>query len=207
MRVACLADDYPPNVEDGGVLQKKQSIDIDAIADRKVVFDGGRKVYEWKQSLRKVVIYIEAPPSFVHEPPESDIIVKISPYRLRVGLKGSQSYMIDEETFGEVKVRKSDWYIDGGTITVVLAKKVHGHEWERALGGREKRRTSNSQRGSLEGVISDDDEDEETKDLIKKGEFVKVSSPFLSHQCFGDMNLSWNISFKLLHSVQENPQT
>ena len=106
------------------------------VADRYVFSYGGRKVYEWEQTLEEVTVYVDAPmQQLPRENAASFIDVNILPDRLRVGLKGGDRHFIDEGTFDKVKVRESSWYLDDGVITIVLAKCFRGQTWEGVLRG------------------------------------------------------------------------
>lgn len=107
-----------------------------AVADRYVFSYGDRRVYEWEQSLEEVTVYIDAPmQQLPRDNAASCIIVDIEPNRLRVGLRGSAQYFIDERTFDKVKVKESSWFLDDGVITIVLSKCFRGQTWEGVLCG------------------------------------------------------------------------
>ncbi|KAL3806504.1 hypothetical protein ACHAXA_002813 [Cyclostephanos tholiformis] len=108
------------------------------IADRYVFSHGGRKVYEWEQSLDEVNMYIDAPmDQLPNRNPASYIVVDIATNGLRVGLRGGDRYFIDEETYDKVKVKESSWYLDKeeGVIAIVLSKCHRGQTWEGVLCG------------------------------------------------------------------------
>jgi len=95
----------------------------------------GREIYEWEQSLEEVNIYIKAPPGVR----ASQIICDMRHNRLRIGLRGSDRYFIDEETFGGVMTEESSWYLDdGGILNIVLVKSHRGETWDGALKGRDR---------------------------------------------------------------------
>uniref|UniRef100_A0A7S4NFY5 CS domain-containing protein n=1 Tax=Odontella aurita TaxID=265563 RepID=A0A7S4NFY5_9STRA len=94
----------------------------------------GRKIYEWEQSLEEVNICVEAPPGLR----ASQIICDIGHDRLRIGLRGSDRYFIDERTFGGVVTAESSWYLDDERIlNIVLVKAHRGETWDGALQGRD----------------------------------------------------------------------
>jgi hypothetical protein len=120
----------PPTTTVWGMTTKHPTI-----TDRYVFTHGGRKVYEWEQSLKEVtVLPLGQLPS---RDLASYIIVDISRDRLRVGLRGGDRHFIDERTFNKVKVKKSSWYLDqeDGTITIVLSKRFCRQMWEGVLCG------------------------------------------------------------------------
>lgn len=122
------------------------------IKDRYVFSHGGRRVYEWEQTLDDVTVCIDAP---VEQLPSqraaSFIVVDIEPTRLRVGLRGADRYFIDEVTFDKVKVQESSWYLDDGrVITIVLAKAFRGQTWEGVLRGHQRRGDTSSGDGGDE---------------------------------------------------------
>lgn len=95
----------------------------------------GRKIYEWEQSLEEVNIFIDAPPG----KRAADIVCDIGHDRLRLGLRGSDRYFIDEKTFGGIVTAESSWYLDDeGILNVVLAKAHRGETWDGALQGRDR---------------------------------------------------------------------
>ena len=114
------------------------------IKDRYVFSHGGRRVYEWEQTLDDVTVCIEAPiDQLPSQRAASFIVVDIEPTRLRVGLRGADRYFIDEATFDKVKVQESSWYLDDGrVITIVLAKAFRGQTWEGVLRGHQRGDTS-----------------------------------------------------------------
>jgi hypothetical protein len=123
----------PTTVVRGGTTTKHPTV-----ADRYVFAHGGRKVYEWEQSLEEVTVYIDAPlGQLPSRNPASYIVVDISHDRLWVGLRGGDRHFIDERTFDKVKVKESSWYLDReeGTITIVLSKCFRGQTWEGVLCG------------------------------------------------------------------------
>jgi hypothetical protein len=108
------------------------------VADRYVFAHGGRKVYEWEQSLDEVIMYIDAPmDQLPKNNPAGYIVVDIMTNGLRVGLRGVDRYFIDEKTYDKVKVKESSWYLDKeeGVINVVLSKCHRGQTWEGVLCG------------------------------------------------------------------------
>ena len=123
------------------------------IKDRYLFSHGGRRVYEWEQTLDDVTVCIGAP---VEQLPSqraaSFIVVDIEPTRLRVGLRGADRYFIDEATFDKVKVQESSWYLDDdGVITIVLAKAFRGQTWEGVLRGHQRGDTSSGDGGDEAG--------------------------------------------------------
>ena len=81
----------------------------------------------------EVNMYIEAPPGVQ----ASEILCNICTDWLQIGLRGSDSFFIDEKIFSKVKICDSSWYLDdGGVINIVLAKVYRGEAWESPLLGR-----------------------------------------------------------------------
>mmetsp|Transcript_14099 Transcript_14099/g.40442 ORF Transcript_14099/g.40442 Transcript_14099/m.40442 type:complete len:230 (+) Transcript_14099:332-1021(+) len=103
--------------------------------DGRYIFEcNGIKIYEWEQSLEEVNMYIEAPPGVQ----ASQLRCNIRTNRLQIGLRGSDRFFIDEETYSKVKIDDSSWYLDdGGVINIVLAKVYRGETWESPLLGRD----------------------------------------------------------------------
>ena len=103
--------------------------------DGRYVFEcGGRKIYEWEQTLEEVSMYINAPPGIeAHQ-----IECNISTARLKIGRKGSDRFFIDEATFGKVKAKESSWFLDdSGVINIILAKVFRAETWDSALLGQD----------------------------------------------------------------------
>jgi len=55
--------------------------------------------------------------------------------KLRIGLKNSDRYFIDEPTFSKVNTSESSWYLDNDTnvLHIILTKVHRGETWEAAL--------------------------------------------------------------------------
>ena len=102
---------------------------------RYVFSHGGRKVYEWEQTLDDVTIYIDTPfPNLS----ASDFLCNISPTHLQLGLRKHDRLFLDEDFGGKVDTTESSWYLDDGKVlTIVLIKAYRGATWENALRGRE----------------------------------------------------------------------
>jgi hypothetical protein len=96
----------------------------------------GSPIYEWKQTLGSVLIYVKPPPS-----KENLVKVEILERELKLGLKDSNGWFIDEETFGVVNTSESKWSLQedehkgGKVIFISLCKVSRGELWETALTG------------------------------------------------------------------------
>ncbi|GMH61263.1 hypothetical protein TrLO_g243 [Triparma laevis f. longispina] len=88
----------------------------------------GRTVYEWKQNLETLEIYIPSPPV-----PPSQITVTITVSHLTVGIKDYSQAYIDEPTYGKVDLGDSCWLVDDGRIEITLAKVRKGELWPSPL--------------------------------------------------------------------------
>jgi hypothetical protein len=76
-------------------------------------------------------MYVEAPPKVK----ASQLVCNIQPHRLQLGIRGSDCFFIDEETFSLVDTSESSWYMNDGIINIVLIKAHRGEMWESALKG------------------------------------------------------------------------
>ena len=94
---------------------------------------GGRKVYEWEQTLDDMTIYVEAPSLSLSA---SALVCEIRPSRLRLGLRGHDRFFLDEPTGSKVDTTESSWYLDDGIIHIVLVKAHRGETWDCPLRGR-----------------------------------------------------------------------
>lgn len=92
----------------------------------------GRVIYEWEQSLDEVTLYLSPP----HGVTAKHLHVEITPHHLVIGLKGSDSPFIDEDTGGSVKVSESYWQLEDGELTIGLQKMLKAELWSCALKGR-----------------------------------------------------------------------
>lgn len=92
-------------------------------------YHGSRLVYEWEQTLDEVILTVPG------APPGVPLTVDIAPSRLRIGVRGSSTFFIDEGTGGMVDVAESTWTRDNddNNLVVYLQKAHRGVVWERAL--------------------------------------------------------------------------
>ena len=77
----------------------------------------------------EVIIYIKAPPGITQD----QIACNIFPRQLQLGLRGSDRFFIDKETYDFVVTSESSWYMNGDTIQITLQKARRGESWEHAL--------------------------------------------------------------------------
>lgn len=91
----------------------------------------GRTVYEWEQTLSEVILYI-SPPSGVNK---KLLDIRIQPNHLKVGIKGSETAYLDEDTGGSIVVDESMWMLDDGELIINLQKAFKAETWDCALKG------------------------------------------------------------------------
>lgn len=94
----------------------------------------GNSIYEWEQTLNDVTIYIMTPD--ISEG-ASGLVCDILPNRLRIGLRGSGQYFLNETTGGTVDVENSTWTWESRLLTVELQKANKGIVWETVCQGAE----------------------------------------------------------------------
>lgn len=97
----------------------------------------GRPIYEWEQSLEEVVLYVPSP--------RAKIRCEITPTRLRLGLQGSQKFVLDEDFLYKVDTNESTWTVEDGMVVIYLQKANKGLVWEAALKGHEHQHSSSPQ--------------------------------------------------------------
>ncbi len=146
-------NDNVPSIAAATPSLSRGSTKKSAVNDGRYIFEcGGKKIYEWEQSLEEVTIYIDAPP---HVPSAANIVVNILPTRLQVGLKDHDRFFIDENTFDKVKTNESSWFLDDGVITIILAKCFRGQTWEGVLRGNASRQQVGGHSGEIVNEIID----------------------------------------------------
>ena len=91
----------------------------------------GRTVYEWRQTLEEVLIFIKPPPGVTAKM----INCEITATALTVGLVGSEAPFINEPFPYKVKTDESFWTMDDGEIEINMQKMAKGETWPAALAG------------------------------------------------------------------------
>lgn len=82
----------------------------------------------------EISIYIDLPPGVTSA---SQLLCKFYPKKLQIGLKETDQFFIDEDTFSKINVDDSSWYLDKDdrTINIILSKVYKGETWECVLQG------------------------------------------------------------------------
>jgi hypothetical protein len=107
----------------------------DPITGRYVYYYDSRKIYQWEQSLDNITLYLDPPPNCQAK----DLDIVITTNHLKVGLRGADSYFIDEPLFSCIDTTESCWFLDSqdSTLQIVLYKQRRGETWEFALQGKD----------------------------------------------------------------------
>jgi CS domain len=102
---------------------------------RYVYYYDSRKIYQWEQSLDTITLYLDPPPNC--QAKDLDIIIATN--HIKVGLRGADTYFIDESLFSCIDTSESCWFLDpqDSTLQLVLYKQRRGETWECALQGRD----------------------------------------------------------------------
>ena len=99
-----------------------------------------------EQTLDEVHLYIDLPPFLLPKNKEAlkktlqpgeklpELDIKITPSRLRVGIKGNPPFL-DEELGGSVKASESYWMIEDDELHIQLQKSLKAETWSQACKG------------------------------------------------------------------------
>jgi len=93
---------------------------------------GQQEVYEWKQSLEEVNIWVKLPPGV----PTKQIGWKLTPTHIKLGLRldtDSPQYYFDEALGGTALPEESSMIIEDGVVEISIQKAEAGAAWPAAL--------------------------------------------------------------------------
>lgn len=88
------------------------------------------KIYEWEQNLNDIIIYINLPYNNIKK---KDLNIIITNKHIKINLINSLQSYIDEDTYKEINVSDSLWYIEDNILIIQLAKMYKGDLWEYPL--------------------------------------------------------------------------
>jgi len=95
-----------------------------APSERHVYEHGGRRVYEWDQTVDEVNVFVTPPPGTTAKM----VFCTVRARGVALGLQGNPPFL-DCETAGAVKVADSFWTLEDGVLHVTLQKQTPGEPW------------------------------------------------------------------------------
>ncbi|MQL75180.1 hypothetical protein Taro_007555 [Colocasia esculenta] len=101
---------------------------------------GGKKVFEWDQTLEEVNMYIPLPPGNL---PSKLFYCNVQAHHIVVGIHGSDRPYLDvlltpslpHDLAAPVKTDSSFWTLEDGTMHVTLQKREKGYTWPSPIQG------------------------------------------------------------------------